>query len=204
VSSASVASAEIEIEPVRPDETRTIQSVKSIHAAYAASRSGTVLRDDALWTASLEKTSAPREEFWISKRGGLAVAYVRAALIDDVFTITELGRFEDGAEALAKLIASLLEPRTQDALAKGPVQSEQLRSFLLVPTFDDIGLTVALEGRGIRSHPMADDSASLRCVNLIGLAARLGVDLLPEEDGAAFLRRILPPDSMVFWPSDRF
>jgi hypothetical protein len=30
------------------------------------------------------------------------------------------------------------------------------------------------------------------------------VDLLPDEDGAAFLRRILPPDAMVFWPADRF
>ena len=68
----------------------------------------------------------------------------------------------------------------------------------------DIGLTVALEHRGIRPHPMDEAKASFRCVNLIGFASRLDVDLLPDEDGAGFLRRILPPDAMVFWPADRF
>ena len=73
-----------------------------------------------------------------------------------------------------------------------------------LPTFDDIGLTVALEHCGIRSHPMDDARASFRCVNLIGFASRLDVDLLPEEDGSGLLKRILPPDGMVFWPVDRF
>ena len=132
------------------------------------------------------------------------MAYARVALVDDVLTITELGRFEDGAEALAKLIASLLEPRQDDPLAHGALESQHLRSFLVLPTFDDIGLIVALEHRGIRSHPMDHSPASFRCVNLIGLAARLDVDLLPDEDGSGFLKRILPQDSMVFWPADRF
>jgi GNAT superfamily N-acetyltransferase len=199
---------EIELRPVLEGDARALQSVKSIHAAYAASRSGTVVRDDALWRACLELTPAPREEFWVARRGGLTVAYARAAIIDDVLAITELGRFEDGADALAKLIASLLESRDDDPLiggaAKGRLVSPELRSFLVLPTFDDIGLTIALEHRGIKSHPMDDSRASFRCVNLIGLASRLDVDLLPEEDGTAFLRRILPPDAMVFWPADRF
>jgi len=198
------SAVEIELEPVGAGSPRALQSVKSIHAAYAASRSGTVLRDDALWESSLRIAPSPREEFWIARRGGLAVAYARASLVEDVLTITELGRFEDGADALAKLVESLLEPRTDDALAHGSLTSEQLRSFVVLPTFDDIGLTVALEHRGIRSHPMDDVSASFRCVNLIGLAARLDVDLLPDEEGDAFLRRVLPPDAMVFWPADRF
>ncbi len=84
------------------------------------------------------------------------------------------------------------------------VLSEQLRSFAVLPTFDDLGLTVALEHRGIRSHPMDEAKASFRCVNLIGFASRLDVDLLSDEDGGAFLQRILPPDAMVFWPADRF
>jgi hypothetical protein len=182
--------------------------VKSIHAAYAASRSGTVVRDDALWKACLQLTPAPVEEFWIVRRGGLTVAYARASIVDDVLMITELGRFEDGAGALARLIASLLVPRDEDPLVKGTavgrLSSEELRSFLVLPTFDDIGLTVALEHRGIRSHPMDDARANFRCVNLIGFASRLDVDVLPEEDGGGFLRRILPPDAMVFWPADRF
>ena len=199
---------EIELSPIRSEDERALQSVKSIHAAYGASRSGPVVRDDDIWRACLQLTPAPREEFWVARRGGLTVAYARASILDDVLTITELGRFEDGASALAILVASLLVPREEDELIKGDavgrIRSEQLRSFLVLPTFDDIGLTVALEHRGIRSHPMDDAKASLRCVNLIGIASRLDVDLLENEDGRAFLTRILPPDSMVFWPADRF
>jgi GNAT superfamily N-acetyltransferase len=205
---ASDSRDEIELQPIGSEDERALQSVKSIHAAYGASRSGTVMRDDDLWLACLQLTPAPKEEFWIARRGGLTVAYARVAIVDDILTITEFGRFEDGAGALAKLVASLLEPLVQDPLiegaAEGRVASTELRSFLMLPTFDDIGLTVALEHRGIRSHPMDDARASFRCVNLIGLASRLDVDLLPDEDGTAFLRRILPPDAMVFWPADRF
>ncbi len=198
---------EIVLQPVGADDERTLQSVKSIHAAYGASRSGTIVRDDEAWRACLRLTPSPREEFWVAKRGGLTVAYARAAILEDVLTITEVGRFEDGALALAMLVASLLVPRADDDLirgAAGRLTSEQLRSFLVLPTFDDIGLTVALEHRGIRSHPMDDARASFRCVNLIGIASRLDVDLLADEDGRAFLNRILPPDAMVFWPADRF
>ena len=208
---ASESEDSIELEPVRPGDTRALQSVKSIHAAYAASRSGSVIRDDALWDASFSLTQAPREEFWIARRGGLAVAYARASIVDDVLTITELGRFEDGGGALARLIGSLLEPLeddplipTSDEAGSASPTSAQLRSFVVLPTFDDIGLMVALEHRGIRSHPMDDLRAGFRCVNLIGLASRLDVDLLPNEDGPQFLKRILPPDAMVFWPADRF
>ncbi len=201
-------SDEIELQPVCAEDDRAIQSVKSIHVAYGASRSGTVVRTDNLWRATLDLAPAQMEEFWIARRGGLTVAYARAAILDDVLTITELGRFEDGAGALAKLVASLLGPREDDVLigdaSSSKIKSADLRSFVVLPTFDDIGLTVALEHRGILSHPMDDTRASFRCVNLIGIASRLDVDLLPEEEGEEFLRRILPPDAMVFWPADRF
>ena len=52
--------------------------------------------------------------------------------------------------------------------------------------------------------PMDDARASVRCINLSALASRLGIELRPGEDGAGFLRRVLPPDGMVYWPSDRF
>jgi GNAT superfamily N-acetyltransferase len=254
------AKDQVLLEAVLPGDVRALQSVKSIHAAYAASRSGSVVRDDALWEACFALTQSPLEEFWIARRGGLAVAYARASIVEDVLTITELGRFEDGGGALARLIGSLLEPREHDPLIPSPAKasdarsprktsigadlsdttesmeatdggaeassirgaklipirpdknesppitltSAELRSFAVLPTFDDIGLTIALEHRGIRSHPMDDARAGFRCVNLIGLASRLGVDLLPGEDGPKFLHRILPPDAMVFWPADRF
>ena len=198
------AGDDIELTPVRPGDQRALQAVKSIHAAYGASRSGTVERDDALWQACLEMRPAPEEEFWIARRGGLAVAYARAAIVDDVLTLTEVGRFEDGADALAQLVLNLMSPRDADPLTKDRISSAELRSFLVLPTFDDIGLMVALEHRGVVSHPMDATAGCLRCVNLIGMAARLDVDLLPDEDGNQFLQRILPPDAMVYWPSDRF
>jgi GNAT superfamily N-acetyltransferase len=197
---------ELEFARVADAGDRSMHAVKSIHAAYAASRSGTVERDDALWQASFRLTPAPREEFWIARRGGVVVAYARVAIVDDVLTVTELGRFEDGSAALARLIAKLLVPHEGDGLVpKGSrVESAEVRAFAVLPTFDDIGLTVALEHLGIRSHPVDEAKASFRCVDLDAMAARLDIDLLPEEQGDDFLRRILPPDAMVFWPADRF
>lgn len=199
---------DVVIEPVGAEDARALQSVQAIHSAYAASRNGVLERDAALWRACFRLGPAPFEEFWLARRGGLAVAYVRASILDDVLTASELGRFEDGADALSLLIAHLLEARAEDPLLRGAVASRiasrELRSFLVLPTFDDIGLTVALEHRGIRSHPMDDARASLRCINVVALTKRLDIELRPGEDGSAFLTRILPPDGMVFWPADRF
>jgi GNAT superfamily N-acetyltransferase len=183
---------------------RALSAVKAIHTAYSGSRNGTVVRDDDLWEATLETAGNPDEEFWVARRGGLAVAYARATLLEDGLTITELGRFEDGAAALASLIAGVLQPREGDALTPEGHTSDQVRSFAILPTFDDIGLTVGLEHEGVTSHPIDDDSGLIRCLNISALAARLDVDLLPDELEADFLSRILPPDGFVFWPADRF
>ena len=163
-----------------------------------------MIRDDELWKASLLLAGNPDEEVWIARRGGLAVAYARAAVLDEVLTVTEMGRFEDGAGALAKLVRSLLEPREDDPLATSGRASEAVRDFLVLPTFDDIGLTVSLEHEGTSSHPMEDRRGLIRCLSLHALAARLDVELLEDETAEAFLERILPPDGFVFWPADRF
>ena len=178
--------------------------MKAIHNAYSGPRNGVVIRDDALWDASLRLAGSPAEEFLVARRGGLAVAYARAALLDEGLTITEVGRFEDGAGALAQLLVHLLEPRGDDPLAPPGRTSEEIRSFAVMSTFDDLGLTVGLEHQGVASHPFDDDSGLIRCLNLHALAGRLDVELLAGEDGQAFLRRILPPDGFVFWPADRF
>jgi len=196
--------AEVEIVALEPQRDRALAAVKAIHNAYSGSRNGTVIRDDALWDASLRLAGNPVEEFYVARRGGLAVAYARATLLDEGLTITEMGRFEDGAGALAQLVASLLDPRAQDPLAPPGRSSEEIRSFAVMSTFDDIGLTVSLEHEGVASHPVDDDTGLIRCLNIHALAARLDVDLLSDEDEPAFLRRILPPDGFVFWPADRF
>jgi GNAT superfamily N-acetyltransferase len=204
VPSSSSQSPAIEIVPFDGRRDRALSAVKAIHSAYSGSRNGTVIRDDEQWEATLELAGNPSEEFWVARRGGLAVAYARATLLEDGLTVTELGRFEDGAGALAQLVTGLLAPREGDPLAPPGHRSEDVRSFMILPTFDDIALTVGLEHEGMVSHSLDDDTGHIRCLNISALAARLDVELLPDETGAGFLRRILPPDGFVFWPADRF
>ncbi len=194
----------IELVPLDRERNRALAAVKAIHTAYSGSRNGTVIRDDGLWESTLALAGNPTEEFWVARRGGLAVAYGRATLLDEGLTITEVGRFEDGGGALAKLVSHFLEVREDDPLATNGQTSAEVRSFAILPTFDDIGLTVGLEHQGVTSHPVPEHRGLIRCLNINALAARLDVALLEGEDGAAFLRRILPPDGFVFWPADRF
>lgn len=186
------------------DRTRDLAAVKAIHSAYSASRSGTVLRDDDMWEASLCLAGNPIEEFVVARRDGVAVAYARCTLLGGVLTITELGRLEDAASALAQLISDLLTTRDNDELAPRGVASRELRNAATLPAFDDLELTVALEHRGLAAHPVEDPSSMLRCLNMEALAKRLDIALFPGEVPDKFLGRILPRDSLVFWPSDRF
>lgn len=198
----SGSGGEIKVTPF--ESARDYVQVKSLHSAYSASRNGTVIRDAALWDASLTLAGNPQEEFLVALRDGIAVAYVRAARISDTLCVTELGHSDDAPGAQARLIESLLQPRDPDPLAPPEGSSDELRSALVLPTFDDLALTVDLEHRGVKLQAIEDTHTMLRCLDLAALAERLGVNLLPKEDGAAFLDRILPPDSLAFWPADRF
>jgi hypothetical protein len=186
------------------DRGRDFAAVKAIHSAYSASRNGTVVRDEALWRASLSLAGNPAEEFLVARRGQSTHAYVRAALLNGILTITELGRRDDAAAPLALLMARMLEERQHDPLAPPQLPSRQLRSALLLPAFDDLLLTLALEQRGLATHPMEDPSYMMRCLDMPALAERLDIALFPDEVPDEFLTRILPRDSLVFWPADRF
>jgi len=194
----------IELVEFEHQRDRALSAVQAIHSSYSGSRNGSVVRDDRLWEASLALAGDPAEEFLVARRDGLAVAYARASLRGEGLTITEFGRFEDGASALARLLARLLEERDDDPLVTEGRTSSQVRSSLILPTFDDISLTVCLEHEGISSHSLDDDRGLIRCLDLEALAARMDVDRLEGEDGTAFMQRILPPDGFVFWPADHF
>jgi predicted N-acetyltransferase YhbS len=193
-----------ELRIARFDWERDFEAVRAIHSAYSASRSGTVVRDAEFWKASFRLAGNPNEEFWVALRQGTPVAYMRVTLLLGIFMVTELGRLEDAAEALATLTLHMLEPVEDDPLAPPGKSSRELRSFVVLPAFDDIPFTVALERRRVGTHPVDDSTAMLRCLNVSALAARLDVSLLPGENGEAFRRRSLPGDSLVFWPADRF
>lgn len=192
------------IEVAAFDRDRDFASVKAIHSAYSASRNGTIVRDDALWDASLRLAGNPAEEFLVARRGDTTVAYLRCALLGGVLTITELARREDAPVPLALLVSRILEPHDDDALAPAGLSSGELRSTVLLPAFDDLAFTVALEHRGLAAHPVEDPTTMLRCLNMPALAKRLDIALFPDEEADEFLKRILPRDSLVFWPADRF
>jgi GNAT superfamily N-acetyltransferase len=194
--------ADVEVAPF--DWERDFEAVRAIHSVYSAPRNGTVVRDPALWSASFRLAGNPREEFLVALRGGRPVAYARATLLYEVFIVSELGRLEDAADALAELLLRFLLPREDDPLAPPGKQSRELRSFLVLPAFDDIPLTVSIEGRRVSTHPVGDPSSMLRCLSAPALAERLQVSPLPGEQGEDFLRRLLPEGSFVFWPADRF
>jgi predicted N-acetyltransferase YhbS len=194
--------AGIQIESLRPESD--MPAIRELHRAYSSGRTGTTVRDDALWRATLDLAGNPSEEFNVARVDGAIVAYVRATLLDDVFQVTELGRSDRGAEALAVLVVDLMRERTPDPLAPAGKSSRELRSFAILPTFDDIALTVALEERGVGSHPLEDPGTMLRCLDADALSRRLGASRLKGEEEHEFLGRILPPDGLVCWPADRF
>jgi GNAT superfamily N-acetyltransferase len=200
----STTPASLELEFAVFDHDRDLAAVKAIHSAYSASRSGTVVRDDDQWHASLCLGGNPIEEFLVARQNGAAVAYARCTLLAGVLTLTELGRLEDASVALALLVSEILEEREHDNLAPRGVSSRELRNAAMLPAFDDLPLTVALEHRGLSSHPMVDPSSMMRCLNMNALAERLDIALFPDERPDRFLERILPRDSLVFWPADRF
>ena len=86
---------------------------------YSSGRSGTVVRNEALWEASLQLGGNPEEEFLVARRDGELVAYLRTIVLGDHMTAGELGRRDNGSEALAALIDASLGPREGDPLG-GP------------------------------------------------------------------------------------
>jgi GNAT superfamily N-acetyltransferase len=192
------------VEIVPFDRERDLAAVKAIHSAYSASRNGTVVRDDGDWEASLCLAGNPLEEFMVARKDGATVAYVRAALLNGILTLTELGRREDSAVALAELIRHTLEERENDELSPRGLSSRELRSAAMLPAFDDLQLTISLEHRGLTTSAVEDPSGMLRCLNMSALAERMDIALFPDERPDDFLKRILPRDLLVFWPADRF
>ncbi len=186
------------------DGASDLEAVEAIHSAYSLSRSGTLVRERSLWEASFRLAGNPDEEFRVARRDGELLAYLRATRLNEVLMVTELGRLDQGAAALAALLVDLLQPRYDDPLATRDKPSSELRTFAVLPAFDDLPLSVELENRGVSSRSVDDRSCMLRCLKAPALAERLEVSLLPGEEGEAFLQRMLPQGSLVSWPADRF
>jgi len=186
------------------DRARDLDAVREIHARYSGRFDGTVVRDDRLWEASLRVAGNPREEFLVALRGGAPVAYARAVVLHSFLVVSELGRTDAGAEALAALVDRLLEPREADPLARPDRPSVELRRLAALPWLPDAELQAALAARGLAVKPVDNPAVMWRCLDAPALAGRLDLELLPGEDGESLLRRVLPPGRFTYWPADRF
>ena len=192
-----------DLELSRFEWDRDLEDVKALQAEYSRSRSGTVVRDDALWEASFELAGNPDEELVVARRAGELVAHLRLTRLYGKLVVTELSR-DDDAEPLARLIDAELRPRQPDVLCRAEHSSEALREALLLPSFDDLPLTVSLEQRGISAQLVDDPTSMLLCLDADALGARLEVSVRSDETPTEFLKRVLPPENFVFWPADRF
>lgn len=186
------------------DPRRDLTDVRALHESYSGSLDGTVVRDDPLWETSLRVAGNPEEEFLVARRDGRLVAYARAMVSESFLAISEVGRTPEGADALAALFERILTPREEDALAPADRPSSLLRSLVAFRPPPDPGLEGALRARGIAARVVDDPTVKWRCLDPLALSRRLGLPLEEGEDPEAYLRRVLPPDACVFWPSDRF
>jgi GNAT superfamily N-acetyltransferase len=201
---APAAAEAVDLAPFDP--ARDLDAVRALHASYSGARPGTVLRDTRAWQASLALGGNPGEEFGVARSGGDVVAYARGVVLYGILQAAELGRRDDaaGAQGLAALVARLLTPRADEPLASHGKASAELRRMLIAPDPRDAALAGALAARGITAQAVPDPHGMLSCVDADALARAAGVARMPDEKDDALLRRVLPPEELVFWPADRF
>lgn len=196
---ASVAGAADDFEP-----QRDLPEVRALHEVYSGAQEGTVVRDERLWETSLRVAGNPDEEFLVARASGRIVAYARAVVSEGFLAVSEVGRAEGAAGALATLVARILTSREPDLLAPPERSSAQLRGLVAFRPPADVELDEALAALGIGGRLVEDPTVKWRCLDPAALSSRLGIGLEPGEAPDAYLRRVFPPGASVFWPSDRF
>jgi predicted N-acetyltransferase YhbS len=190
------------------DATRDLDEVMALHERYSASRDGTVVRDRAFWLGQLGFAGNPTEDFLVARdASGRIEAYTRSSLFEGFCAILELGRSDapTAIEALADLVQQSMAPREPDrSAARAGRPSAEFRRMLLAPPHDDAALDAALAARGVLAKHFEERASMLRVVNADALARRFGQTPRGGETPESMLRRLLPPEQLVFWPADRF
>ncbi len=172
------------------EAARDLAEVRAIHEAYDAGLTLGVVRDDALWQASLANAGNPDERFRVVRDGAGVSAYLRTTRLSGMNNLLEVGRRAGDAvagEALARLVAA------------------EVGELLVAPGLHfEPGLLPALSQRGVHAQTVEDPTAMLRCLDAESLGARLGEQPAPGESGDAFLARMLGGEPFTFWTADRF
>jgi GNAT superfamily N-acetyltransferase len=199
---APEAAGALELSPF--EVQRDLAAVQALYEAYSRDRHGTVVRDDGLWRASLQLAGNPDETFTVARRGGEVVAYLRTTRLYEREVATEVARAADAPGALAALVDAALAEAGGGPAEGDPASADSRPADLLLPAFDDLEFTLALEQAGITSKPLEDPTNMLRCLDGPALSRRLGAPMRAGETDVEFLTRALPKDQFAFWPADRF
>jgi GNAT superfamily N-acetyltransferase len=189
------------------DPARDLEDAYALHAAYGASRPGTVVRDASFFRAQLAYAGNPGEDFVLARDGdGALVAYARGAVLDGVYLVTELARRPgpEAAGALAGLVEELMRPRDPDPIAPSGRPSAELRRLLVAPPVTDPELSAALAAREVVQQGFESRDAMFAVLDAAALARHVGAPIAAGEAPEAYLARILPPECLTFWPADRF
>jgi hypothetical protein len=184
---------------------RDLAAVRALHDRYSDALPGTVVRDDALWEASLAVAGNPDEEFVVARANGELVAYARATLLYAFVNVMELGCAPGFEGTLAALVAQILSPRDGDPWERAGRPSAALRSLAVtVPLHFAPDLGAALAEAGIGWREAGDTKTMLVCLDPAALAERTGERPKPGEEPNDFLARLLPAPDFTFWSADRF
>jgi predicted N-acetyltransferase YhbS len=187
------------------ERDRDLAAVRGLHARFGDALAGSVLRDDALWEASLRIAGNPDEEFLVARAGGELVAYARAALLHGFVNLMEFGAEPGFEAALAALVARILSPREADPWERAGRPSAELRRLAVTLRPDSTPeVAAALAPAKIAWRPVGDTLAMLCCLDAGALAAQLGERPRGGEEPNDFLARLLPPADFAFWSADRF
>jgi predicted N-acetyltransferase YhbS len=185
---------------------RDLADVRALHAEYSDALSGTIVRDAALWEASLAVAGNPDEEFLVARAHGELAAYARATLLYGFVNVMELGCRPGFEGALAALVARILAPRDADPWEpRAGRPSASLRTMAItVPLHFAPDLAAALAAAGVSWRAAGDTKTMLACLDPAALAAATGERGKPGEAPLDALARILPASDFTFWPADRF
>ncbi len=187
------------------DAARDLAAVRALHERCDAGREGCVIRDDALWHASLRVAGNPREDFLVARAADRLVAYARAIVLNGLFVLSEYAWQPGGADALAGLVVELMAARDPDPLARDAGREGDLRHHAVAGAAGlDAELAEALARRGVGTQEVEDPTTVLRCLDAEALARRVGTRLAPGESPEALMARLAPPERFGFWIADRF
>ena len=167
--------------------------MRALHADYSDALSGIVVRDAALWEASLAVAGNPDEAFLVARAHGELVAYARAALLYGFVNVMELGCRPGFEGSLAALVARILEPRDADPWEpRANRPSASLRAMAIsVPLQFAPDLGAALAAAGIGWRAAGDTKTMLACLDPAALAAATG-ERAKARRGPARLPRASP------------